>query len=321
MKMTALGINGYFKDRWNWLDFVVVVFAILSLTVGLANVGYIKAFRVLRPLKSIKSFPVLASIVVVILKSLSQMRDISIVIIFLFLFFGIAGLQFFVGPYLHTRCRLTPFPVKNSWQEGDDANSFRCLSEPNYSYEGEDGNYYSKSGSPWHTPQPDCFWPIDEDDDRFCTLTGSGLHKCENSSPVRYCGSNYDAMGNARFDAATAHEETFIESLAYGYINYDNLGNSFLAMIVLISGNGWTDVMYFLMDAISTVGGTIYAVVIILVGAFSSMLGVYDYHRSPLQFISPTPFIPRYLAAGAGGTGWGMSPVWVFTSSYIYIYI
>jgi len=47
--------NSYFRDGWNWFD-VAVVFAGLTETTNLPNIPVksLRAFRVLRPLKSIR---------------------------------------------------------------------------------------------------------------------------------------------------------------------------------------------------------------------------------------------------------------------------
>ena len=48
----------YFVDRWNWLDFIVVVFAILSITSTTSSkLNILRGFKVLRPLKAIRSLP------------------------------------------------------------------------------------------------------------------------------------------------------------------------------------------------------------------------------------------------------------------------
>ena len=58
-----------------------------------------------------------------------------------------------------------------------------------------------------------CFWPVDESDERVCDLTGTkaslGAHVCVHGgsakglpeSEWRWCGSNFDALGNDRFGA------------------------------------------------------------------------------------------------------------------------
>ena len=123
--------------------------------------------------------------------------------------FSIAGTDFFGGPFMHSRCRLTPFPVTTDYNPalGQDYNDYRCINEPNYDFVDDVGLgvISPKEKSPWFKAR-DCFWPIDESDTRLCTLTGSGLHKCLNdpqfiTNPAnrRWCGSNYDGWGNFRF--------------------------------------------------------------------------------------------------------------------------
>jgi hypothetical protein len=162
LKATGLGLFGagsYFEDPWNWLDFVVVFFALFSYYPGIPDVSVFRTFRVLRPLKSVKSFPALASIVTVLMHSLVAMRDIFIVVVFMFLVFSIAGLQLFGGPWMHTRCRYTPYPVTLDWSldatntTGYDLAAYRCLDAPNFGFPNEEP-LLTKQSSPWHTPQP-----------------------------------------------------------------------------------------------------------------------------------------------------------------------
>eukprot|EP01035_Chromulina_nebulosa_P041227 gene41227-55756_t len=144
----------YFMDWWNWLDFVVVLFALLAnMNVLSSNITKIfRLFRVLRPLKSVKSLPAVAAIVSGMLNSLRDLSEILFTISFVFVFFSIVGLQLFIGPYLHTRCRLTPFPVNNSWvakiSEGYlngstsykytlNYTEYRCLNGPNFDHPSE----------------------------------------------------------------------------------------------------------------------------------------------------------------------------------------
>ena len=56
--------NSYFKDAWNWLDFLVVFAGVSELT-SLPNVPVkaLRAFRVLRPLRSIRQFPRLRKLI------------------------------------------------------------------------------------------------------------------------------------------------------------------------------------------------------------------------------------------------------------------
>ena len=77
LKALALGLCGpksYFEDRWNWLDFFIVVVSLLTLIPNLPNVRALRTFRVLRPLKSLKSIPGVAAIIVVFVNTIPQTR-------------------------------------------------------------------------------------------------------------------------------------------------------------------------------------------------------------------------------------------------------
>ena len=68
MKLVTQGVfkhpNSYFRDAWNWLDFLVVIAGVSELT-NLPNVPVkaLRAFRVLRPLRSIRQFPRLRKLI------------------------------------------------------------------------------------------------------------------------------------------------------------------------------------------------------------------------------------------------------------------
>ena len=176
-----------------------------------------------------------------ILSSLGDLSEILLLISFVFVFFSVDGLQLFVGPYLHTRCRLTPFPVNNSWVptfSEDYLNGFtsypytlnytefRCSDVPNFGYPLLQHLEWRKKDSPWFKPQPNCYWPLkDNNSQQVCSLTDKrrGEGKCSG-----WYGSNYDALGNPRFDAVTASYDTYTEKLGYGYINFDNFAYSLL---------------------------------------------------------------------------------------------
>ena len=57
LKIVGLGFimeNGcYLRDAWNWLDFLVVVTALLQVIPGMNNVSGLRTFRLFRPLRSL----------------------------------------------------------------------------------------------------------------------------------------------------------------------------------------------------------------------------------------------------------------------------
>ena len=275
LKVFGMGFTGqksYLKDRWNWLDFLVVITSWLSYVPSIPNVSVLRTFRVLRPLKSISTNPGLQSLVISILNSIPQLVGVLVLLFFVFCLFGIAGLQMFSGPYMHTRCRLTPYPVNNSWSYGVPYEPYRCLDAPNFNL--VEDNDFLKAESPWYNPQ-DCFWPIDEDDVRMCGLTEQGLHQCHHDthripeSEWRWCGSEFDAKGNERFKGKKLMRAgTFIEDLNWGFTNFDNIFNGCITIFQGMTLEGWSDMMFMAQDAVSPYVAAIVFILLVLLGAF-----------------------------------------------------
>ena len=275
LKVFGMGFTGkksYLKDRWNWLDFLVVITSWLSYVPAIPNVSVLRTFRVLRPLKSISTNPGLQSLVVSILNSIPQLVGVLVLLFFVFCLFGIAGLQMFSGPFMHTRCRITPYPVNTSWSPGLPYEPYRCLDAPNFNLvEDED---WMKAESPWYVAQ-DCTWPLDEEDLRMCTLTGQGLHQCHHDthripeSEWRWCGSDFDAKGNERFiDKKTMKSATHIEELNWGFTNFDNIFNGCITIFQGMTLEGWSDMMFMAQDAVSPYIAATVFILLVLLGAF-----------------------------------------------------
>ena len=47
--------SGYFNDPWNWLDFIIVVFSLVS--IAAISLSSLRVFRVFRPLRTLSHFP------------------------------------------------------------------------------------------------------------------------------------------------------------------------------------------------------------------------------------------------------------------------
>ena len=216
------------SDPWNVLDFVVVVTAwIPYLKIDMdVNLGAIRIFRVLRPLKSVNSLPELQKIIISMLKAIPSLLSVGVVLCFTYLVFGILGMQLYSGK-LHQRCRLTPFPVTSDWQEGLDPLEYACLTPDAPNIKGkfvawdvdsvrshnvdllEDNlKYTSKSESPWHGDHyRSCWWPIDYDNGYMCLMENPNKYELQSQQCYhgddkdewRWCGSDFDVFGNKRF--------------------------------------------------------------------------------------------------------------------------
>jgi len=110
LKMLAYGIIGnkncYLHDGWCQLDFVVVSCAwapILLTGIDLPNVNSLRALRAFRALRAMKIIPGLKVIVEGIMDVIPKLGNVTMLFIFVFVVFGIVGMELFQG-MLHYRC-------------------------------------------------------------------------------------------------------------------------------------------------------------------------------------------------------------------------
>jgi len=129
----------------------------------------------------------------------------------------------------------------------------------------ESDAWQTQESSPWSTPR-ECFWPVDSKDERVCSLGGLGEHTC---GAGRFCGSNYDTVGNRRFvDEEMTRWANRIEGLNWGLTTFDHIMVAVLSIFQSITMEGWSDIMYMVMDSYNGVVGGVYFVVLILFGSF-----------------------------------------------------
>ena len=93
--------NAYLRDSWNWIDFVVVIFAIVELLPigGSVSLRPLRAFRILRPLKTIKPFPAMRMLISGIIQSIPALINALIFMVFILTQFAILGTLLFGGNY------------------------------------------------------------------------------------------------------------------------------------------------------------------------------------------------------------------------------
>lgn len=100
LKVIAMGFivhrKSYLRDPWNCLDFLVVLGGLTEIFAGNKGGGSVRAFRVLRvlrPLKSINAFPKMRRLIRALLSSLPTLGNAVCFMMFIFLLFGILGVQ------------------------------------------------------------------------------------------------------------------------------------------------------------------------------------------------------------------------------------
>ena len=103
-KIFAMGFVGsegtYIRDGWNVLDFIVVSLSVLAWLPGVSTgsgTTAVRTARVLRPLRTITRVPGLKKIVGSLIESLPLLFDVMLLCGFLFLLYGIIGVELLNG--------------------------------------------------------------------------------------------------------------------------------------------------------------------------------------------------------------------------------
>jgi len=104
LKIISMGFiahyNSYLRDTWNWIDFTVVLVSILEMTPFMkANLKSLRTLRVLRPLRSIKALPAMRRLIKSLFSSIPSLSYAILFMSFVFLLFGILGVQQFGGVF------------------------------------------------------------------------------------------------------------------------------------------------------------------------------------------------------------------------------
>uniref|UniRef100_A0A3Q1EQH8 Voltage-dependent T-type calcium channel subunit alpha n=1 Tax=Acanthochromis polyacanthus TaxID=80966 RepID=A0A3Q1EQH8_9TELE len=259
IKMVALGIFGpncYLGDKWNQLDFVIVMAGVMeySLDGHNASLSAIRTVRVLRPLRAINRVPSMRILVTLLLDTLPMLGNVLLLCFFVFFIFGIVGVQLWAG-LLRNRCFL-----------GEDIRTMYNLSiNPYYmSEEGEDSPFICSA--PRENGMLRCHdVPAYTEGKEECILAAppqssalTGLSPNESGADVNGCVNWNQYYNVCRPGQLNPHK---------GAVNFDNIGYAWIAIFQVITLEGWVDIMYYVMDAHSFYN-FIYFILLIIVGSF-----------------------------------------------------
>ncbi|CAJ0954197.1 unnamed protein product, partial [Mesorhabditis belari] len=256
IKIVALGFYGqsaYLSDTWNRLDFFIVVAGIaevfLKETVGNINLTAIRTIRVLRPLRAVNRIPSMRILVNLLLDTLPMLGNVLLLCFFVFFIFGIVGVQLWAG-LLRNRC---------------------VLDLPNVNISSDELTFANISLSRYYIPE-------DTSMEYICSNhEHSGLHTCQNLPPYTQNGircnlslDQYDQISDfacINWNLYYSKCEVEHRNPFQGSVSFDNIGFAWVAIFLVISLEGWTDIMYYVQDAHSF-WNWIYFVLLIVIGAF-----------------------------------------------------
>ncbi|XP_022915603.1 sodium channel protein para isoform X6 [Onthophagus taurus] len=126
----------YLRDAWNWLDFVVIALAYVTMGIDLGNLAALRTFRVLRALKTVAIVPGLKTIVGAVIESVKNLRDVIILTMFSLSVFALMGLQIYMGVLTQKCIRI--FPTDGSWGN--------CTHENWFRFNSNESNWYEANG-------------------------------------------------------------------------------------------------------------------------------------------------------------------------------
>uniref|UniRef100_A0A8C4ISV0 Voltage-dependent T-type calcium channel subunit alpha-1H n=1 Tax=Dicentrarchus labrax TaxID=13489 RepID=A0A8C4ISV0_DICLA len=249
IKMVALGIFGpncYLGDKWNQLDFVIVMAGVMeySLDGHNASLSAIRTVRVLRPLRAINRVPSMRILVTLLLDTLPMLGNVLLLCFFVFFIFGIVGVQLWAG-LLRNRCFL-----------GEDIRTLYYMSE-----EGEDSPFICSAAR--ENGMLRCHdVPAYTEGGAECSLAASHQNSALiGSAPV--VGVNGCVNWNQYYNVCRPGDINPHK----GAVNFDNIGYAWIAIFQVITLEGWVDIMYYVMDAHSFYN-FIYFILLIIVGSF-----------------------------------------------------
>ncbi|XP_065366192.1 voltage-dependent T-type calcium channel subunit alpha-1G isoform X2 [Calliphora vicina] len=262
IKMVAMGIYGkntYLADSWNRLDFFIVCAGLFEYVMHVKNLNLtaIRTIRVLRPLRAINRIPSMRILVMLLLDTLPMLGNVLLLCFFVFFIFGIIGVQLWQG-ILRQRCVLeVPPSIRVPLKELPDVYRVRVrVNSISYYYE------FSK------------------EQDYICsTPEDSGMHMCSDLPPYRIGPMLCSEEAIPNHDNLPTNTSCVDWNLYYskckqqglnpfqGTISFDNIGMAWVAIFLVISLEGWTDIMYYVQDAHSF-WDWIYFVLLIVIGSF-----------------------------------------------------
>ncbi|XP_042550054.1 sodium channel protein type 9 subunit alpha isoform X9 [Dipodomys spectabilis] len=231
----CVGEFTFLRDPWNWLDFVVIVFAYVTEFVDLGNVSALRTFRVLRALKTISVIPGLKTIVGALIQSVKKLSDVMILTVFCLSVFALIGLQLFMGNLKH-KC------FRNNLENNETLESILNRTE-------SEDELRSKT-------MPLFLWKgFIQPEKYFYYLEGSkDALLCGFSTDSGQCPEGYSCVKAGR-------------NPDYGYTSFDTFSWAFLALFRLMTQDYWENLY---QQTLRAAGKTymIFFVVVIFLGSF-----------------------------------------------------
>ena len=274
-KLMASGLvltpNTYLRDGWNWIDAAVVVSAwitwetpgvVVSSAEGSAVGSALKPLRtvrVLRPLRTVTRVRGMRVVIQSLLRSVPEMASVLAIQGFLFVFFGIFGVQLFAGK-LRWRCVPAEIAVEPCARNRS-LGPAQCWPS---AFSDECVVQLDRQGASDYDGMPPCLplWASSHQLGDYSSYT------CDGSDPDQ----SWNCMEGGVCTYFTSNPNNNITS-------FDHFPVAFVTIFYSMTLEGWVDAMYMLMAGDRAVAwlAVVFFAVLILIGAifvFNLLLAV-----------------------------------------------
>ncbi|XP_043997145.1 voltage-dependent T-type calcium channel subunit alpha-1H-like [Gambusia affinis] len=225
IRVKALGIQEYLTYNWHYFDIFVICIEVVDLILELCDIHLSLSYS-FSPMRLLCRIEEMRKLVTMLLGLLPMLGNVILLYVLVIYIFAIVGVQLWAGDLLN-RCFLP-----------DEMLAMYSNLTPSYhSVPGErapficsldDGMRYCKDIPPYREGNLTCTLPAPHLDPLASTRNGS---ECV----------NWNAYYNI---CRSSGENPNLNS-----INFDNIGYSWIAVFQSVTLEGWSDIMYYVMDA------------------------------------------------------------------------
>ncbi|KAK5620574.1 hypothetical protein CRENBAI_022120 [Crenichthys baileyi] len=251
MKIVAMGVRDYLKNNWHKFDFFILCGEILDFLLEACG-SHIEICFALSPMRLFGRVYEMRMLVTMLLGILPMLGNVLILYVLIIYIFGIVGVQLWAGDL-----------------------RYRCFLEEDILV------LYNRSLSPYYVSMPGERVPF------ICSLDKSGMRHCWDIPPYREGGntcllaaSQQDTPGDlapgtnvsgcVNWNAYYSVCRSLGENPNMGCINFDDIGYAWIAIFQAVTLEGWTEIMYYVMDSHSY-WSFIYFIILTIIGSFIIM--------------------------------------------------
>ncbi|XP_071321698.1 voltage-dependent T-type calcium channel subunit alpha-1I isoform X2 [Trachinotus anak] len=263
IKMVALGVFGYkgsyLSNNWNKFDVFILSGEVLDHF--MASLGIkIHVCHVLRLMRLVNRVPSMRDLVTILLDTLPMLANVLVLYIFVMLIFGIVGVQMWAGQ-LRNRCFLGEDVLKNYnvslspyfVSKYGERSPFIC------SHDHNNGMRRCHDVPPYVHDEETCSSAVPNNSSAASELSvpvlavaGAGASSCVNWN--LYYNVCRAGDHNPNMDA----------------VSFDNIGYALIVVFQVVSLEGWTEIMFYVMDAHSF-WSFIFFILVTIMGSFIMM--------------------------------------------------